>query len=183
MGWNAIDHFLAKWRSSKVVGYIPNGSIVLDFGCGEGQLLFGIKDRISKGIGIDRKVRNIENSKITLINADLEKNIPAENEFFDVVIALAVLEHLNNSLNAASEVHRVLKKGGKFILTLPTPQSKPLLEFLAFRLGVICKEEVADHKYYWDKEGIIRLLKNVGFKEVNHKYFQFGFNQFIIATK
>ncbi len=41
------------------------------------------------------------------------------NEFFDVVIANHILEHIPNDIKAMEEIYRVLKKGGKAILQVP----------------------------------------------------------------
>lgn len=56
-------------------------------------------------------------------STDIERvdilNMPFERESFDVVIANHVLEHVSDDLRAASEVHRVLKRGGHAILQTP----------------------------------------------------------------
>jgi len=183
MSWNRFDDFLAEYRASNVINSIPSDATVLDLGCGDGRLLFEIKDKIDRGIGIDKKIKNYDDGKIKLLNADLERRLPFDDNFFDIVISLAVLEHLEDPLNAAGEIYRVLKKGGMLFLSVPTPKAKPLLEFLAFQLGVISKTDIADHKRYWSKKEIIYLLEKSNFKEIEHKYFQLRFNQFVVAIK
>jgi len=183
MGWNVFDRFLSKYRFSMVMEQIPKDSALLDFGCGEGELLHAMEKRIREGVGVDKKIHGISRGKITLLNSDLEKRLPLEDGRFDLVVSLAVIEHLNSAENAVSEMYRMLRRGGSLLMTPPTPQSKPLLEFLAFKLGIISKEEILDHKHYWSREELLRLLKEAGFREISHKYFQFGFNQFIYATK
>jgi len=55
-------------------------------------------------------------------SVDLNLNpIPYDNNFFDTVIALDVVEHLMNPLKVFLEVNRILKKGGKFIFVVPNP--------------------------------------------------------------
>ena len=47
------------------------------------------------------------------------KNIPMDNESVDAVICRAVLEHINDPFKAVSEMHRILKSGGKCLVSLP----------------------------------------------------------------
>jgi len=46
-------------------------------------------------------------------------DINEKDESFDVVLCTEVLEHLPNPVKALEEFHRLLKKGGKLILTAP----------------------------------------------------------------
>ena len=80
-------------------------------------------------------------------------------------------------------MYRILKPGGKLVLTTPAPCSKPLLEFLAFRLKIISAEEIMDLKHYFSNSEIKDILNNYGFSEVPIKNFQFGFNQLAVGTK
>lgn len=53
------------------------------------------------------------------IRHDLEKPLPIEEEKFDHVLAFNLLEHIYNFSQLSKEVHRVLKKDGTFIITVP----------------------------------------------------------------
>ena len=50
---------------------------------------------------------------------DCEKKIDFENNFFDRVLAIHILEHLPNLPNAINEVARVLKDSGMFQIVIP----------------------------------------------------------------
>ena len=45
--------------------------------------------------------------------------IPAANNSFDYVVSFQVIEHIKRDFDFVREVHRVLKPGGKFIVTTP----------------------------------------------------------------
>ena len=86
---------------------------VLDFGGNEGEL-----NQFVKG-------------NYTIVNYD---HSPMEGKEFDTIVLLAVIEHIE-----VSEVYLIfdkfskhLKKGGKILLTTPTPKSKWILELLAW---------------------------------------------------
>lgn len=50
---------------------------------------------------------------------DIEKTFPLENESFDHIVCLNVLEHIFEFQNVLNESFRVLKKGGKMIIATP----------------------------------------------------------------
>ena len=75
-----------------------------------------------------------------------------------------------------------LKKGGKIILTTPTPQSKWLLESLA-SLHILDKQNIEEHKHYWNMKEIYDLAEMNGLRVEFYEKFQLGFNQFAILVK
>jgi len=181
-----LDKSLQLLRFREAIKYIPKGAIVCDVGCGR-QALFlkKIAGLIKYGFGFDKDVENYKNSKLELKKLQISSFLPLKNEVVDVVTLLAVLEHLENPQEILKESFRILKNGGRLILTTPTPPAKPLLEFLAFKLKIIDQKEIKDHKnYFWPSE-IRKYLVLAGFKEENIsiKPFEFGLNQIVIAKK
>ena len=83
------------------------------------------------------------------------------------------------------ELYRVLRPGGTLLLTTPAPASKPVLEFLAYRLHFIDEGEIRDHKHYFNEDELRALLAKAGFApgQIRYKPFLFGLNQLVIATK
>lgn len=103
-------------------GY-KDGSIIVDLGCGVGDLCQIIPSHLRK-IGIDlslpalRYAKRDSNTHITLINASLYE-LPLLEESADVVICLEVLEHLEDDDRALDEISRILRPGGRLIMSLP----------------------------------------------------------------
>lgn len=181
-----LDKFLRWWRFKKVERLIPRNSIICDIGCGkDAYLLKKIFEKINYGIGFDKNIENSKSSKLELKKLQVFENIPLEKESCDVLTMMAALEHLDYPQEVLKESFRLLKKGGKLIMTTPTPLAKPILEGLAFKLRLINKESIQDHKnYFWPKE-IKKILLMSGFKEENIKnyFFEFHLNTLIIAQK
>lgn len=50
---------------------------------------------------------------------NVENPFPFENEHFDIVIALNLFEHVRNLSQAPAEIARILKPGGRFIVSVP----------------------------------------------------------------
>ena len=137
-----LEGFLSNLRFNKISKYIPKDSKVLDLGCGyNGFFLTKNKNRISGGTGIDVSVNESNlDPKIKLIRHDLNQALPFEENFFDAVVSLANLEHLENPQQNLIEIFRVLRPGGILLLTTPSVYAKPVLEFLSFKLGLINKK-------------------------------------------
>lgn len=99
---------------------------VLDLGCGTGNLLEILKNKAGKDVnffGLDISPKLVEaaqkrNPEAKIVVGDAE-NLPYVDNTFDIVFMTECLEHLLNFKKALSEVNRVLKPGGKFIVTVP----------------------------------------------------------------
>lgn len=94
---------------------------VLDIGCGQGKLLknnpnliFGID--LNKGV-----VENLKKQGLNVVFGDVVE-LPFEVNEFDVISCSHVIEHLTplEAQKMFSEINRVLKPGGRVILTTPT---------------------------------------------------------------
>ena len=181
-----FDKFLRKYRIKMVKPTIEkyNNCRLLDVGCGwEAKLLKSIENYIEYGIGIDFKPPKLKTKKLETIEVILEKELPFENESFDVVTMLAVLEHLSYAENILKEIHRVLKNDGRLIITVPSKIAKPILEFLSYKMHIIDRLEIEDHKKYYNKKDIFEAAEISNFIVEKHKYFQLGCNNFAILKK
>ena len=181
-----LDVFLRKYRINIVKHEIEkyNNCKLLDIGCGwEARLLKSMEQYIDYGVGIDFKPPELKTDKLETIKLTLEKILPFENETFDIVTMLAVLEHLSYPEEILKEINRILKQDGRLILTVPSKISKPILEFMSYKLNIIDRKEIEDHKKYYNKDDLIKLSKNTNFIMEKHKYFQAGCNNYCIFTK
>jgi ubiquinone/menaquinone biosynthesis C-methylase UbiE len=157
---------------------------LLDVGCGwDYRLLKTVEPFIGSGVGIDFKVRDMESTKIKTVRMRLTGQLPFESESFDIVTMLAVLEHLSDPLHMIAETKRVLKKGGRLVLTVPSKIAKPILEFLAYRLHIVSEVEVKDHSQYFNYRDLRELLCYSGLTIEQHRYFQMGMNNYCVAIK
>jgi 2-polyprenyl-3-methyl-5-hydroxy-6-metoxy-1,4-benzoquinol methylase len=101
----------------------------------------------------------------------------------DCVTLIAVLEHLEKPESVLSECNRILKNDGIILITTPAPVSKPILEFLSFKLHIVSPAEIKDHKHYFTRRELSMILEKRGFANVQVKSFEFGLNNFAVGYK
>lgn len=91
---------------------------VLDVGCGQSPYKFLLNSAAEyKGIDIlDADKFDYNNSEITHFNGE---DIPFEDNVFEGVICTEVLEHVQNYQKLVNEMHRVMKKDAKALITVP----------------------------------------------------------------
>lgn len=185
--FNILDKTIARMRLSQVSKHVNKGDTVLDFGCGnQAYLLNHLKDKINLGIGVDYDVDDKQiHENIKLIKGRMADQLPFEKEQFNTIYMLAVLEHipLDEVEKLFKEFNRILKKGGKVVLTTPTPLAKPVLEFMAHQLKIISRAEIDDHKKYYTNKDIGEVAKECGYKIAKYKRFQLGMNSMCILEK
>jgi ubiquinone/menaquinone biosynthesis C-methylase UbiE len=151
-------------------------------------LLKSVEPYIESGVGIDFKAPELQSAKLRTISVTLDDKLPFDDGSFDVVTLMAVLEHLEKPLEILREIRRVLKKaeaadrhGGILVGTVPSKAAKPVLEFLSYKLKIVNEAEIRDHKRYFNKRDLAEIFTEAGFREVRHRYFQFGMNNFFAA--
>jgi len=100
----------------------------LDLGCDDGKLsnILGRKigtENISGVEIVESRIEQAVKNGLEVYNFDLNKKFHLEDNSFDVVHANQVIEHLYDSDNFLSEIHRVLRPGGYAIISTENASS------------------------------------------------------------
>jgi SAM-dependent methyltransferase len=112
----------AAHRRLVATGLRP-GARVLDAPCGAGQLT---KALISAGLDchgadVDDQARNALGDRFQV--ADLDATLPWADGYFDAVVSVEGIEHLENRYGFLREMHRLLRPGGILLITTPNTVS------------------------------------------------------------
>jgi ubiquinone/menaquinone biosynthesis C-methylase UbiE len=180
-----LEPLLRQLRLRRVMPHIPKNSVILDIGCGtNATFLKTISPHLKKGFGVDFKVKEFKFGNIQTKQLRLENHLPFADESFQVVTMLAVLEHIEKEKQILQEIYRVLIPGGKLILTVPSVWSQPVLEFLAYKLKIVSEAEIRDHKRYYNRKLLKKVLVDItNFQDFRHQYFQLWMNNFCTVVK
>jgi ubiquinone/menaquinone biosynthesis C-methylase UbiE len=111
----------------KTLAAVPPGLKLLDAGAGEQQYkkycshLKYVSQDFAEYTGVGDNL-GLQTGKWDTSNLDIISDInsiPVPDSSFDVVLCTEVFEHISEPIRTISEFSRILKPGGKLILTLP----------------------------------------------------------------
>ncbi len=112
-------HVIAYKEAAKIIS-----GTVLEVGSGEGFGITELASRAEHYIAVDKYETFISkelqaNNKITFIQTEVPPLKEIEDNSVDFVVSFQVIEHIKDDEQFLHEIHRVLKPGGKVILTTP----------------------------------------------------------------
>jgi ubiquinone/menaquinone biosynthesis C-methylase UbiE len=155
--------FTEKVREKAIaIANVRPGKLAADIGAGTGFMTEELIEKGLKIIAIDQSEAMLEEMKkkfasINGIDYRIGKaeNLPVLNEFVDYVFANMLLHHVNSPPKVIKEMVRILKPGGKLIIT---DLDKHNFEFL--------REEHYDKWMGFEREDIKEWLKKARLKNV-----------------
>ncbi len=193
-GQNASLTWVDRWGTSasrrrvdrelrRVFG-APRPLVLADLGCGfQARLMQALTPWIERAVCVDVALAPVvkQATRLQAIEKPLEKALPElPAQTFDAVCLISVLEHVSDPDALLKGCRRILKPGGILLLNVPTWRGKTFLEFSAFRLGLSPRQEMDDHKMYYDQRDLWPLLVRAGFlpSALRLSYYKFGLNLF-----
>lgn len=140
---------------------------IFDVGCGMGLT---IADLAHEGevFGMDMEAEAVEYCRenfspeygLTHVKQGyLPNNVPFEGQF-DTVVALDVLEHIEDDVGAMIKIHDILKDGGKFLVTVPA--------LMSMWSG---NDELNHHFRRYEKKELIEKIQKAGFRIIKCSFY------------
>lgn len=187
-GYGLLEGFLARKRAEIADSKIPpkaRSGRILDIGCGT-EPYFLIKTKFKIKYGIDPAVTHRSKSgSLVLKRQDVQTaRLPFQENYFDVVTVLAVVEHMEpRKLKALlKEILRVLRPGGRLVLTTPCTWTHYILVAMA-KLRLVSSYEISEHKAAYNHRQLRGLLSELGFRKVRCGYFELFLNNWAHGDK
>lgn len=95
---------------------------ILDAGCGWGVTLEHLEHSGFTAVGMDisrQALEMLDSPSRLLIEADLTQSLAPPANLFDAVLALDVLEHLDDDHFALTQLHKLVRPGGLVVVSVP----------------------------------------------------------------
>ena len=175
---SGVQKFWHKYKFRKVNQFIESGDRVLDIGCGDGSFLIQSIGDVHNltGIGIDTAGKQIDYANSRIIQLGLSQlsflslengveNLPFEDDSFDVVTSIEMIEHIHPYVVAQklSEMRRVLKPNGRLLLTTPNYRSLwPLIEKIVDTVSPVKYADQHINKY--TPSSFVKSVEAAGFE-------------------
>jgi len=155
-----MEYWSSSYRFSFLLDEIKEGDKFLDIGCSVAVPAKLIREKYKdcEIWGTDISDEAIEINKERYPEDKYFQGYVGHEDFlpdnyFDVVFSGEVLEHLDDPALLLAEAYRVLKSGGKFVLTTPNDE------------GIISSE----HVWFFEEDDIRKLYEEAGFKNLEFK--------------
>ena len=170
--WLWITEFLEG------INYKNENALIYDLGCGNGR---NMNYKNLKFIGIDNCesfIKICKNKNLNVIKSDITNTLLPSNSA-DAIICIAVIHHLvseENRIRALLEIKRLIKPGGKILLSVWSinQPKKTRRNFKSYGNNIVIWNnygETYDRFYYIFKiDELKMLIKKAGLYILNHTY-------------
>lgn len=146
-------------------------SVVLDFGCGDGELVQAYRAAGIQAFGADVRLEQPGPWLRVIAPAGGAYRLPFDDGTFDFVYSNSVLEHVEDLSSALAEVHRVMKPGAASLHLFP-PAGKPIEPHVYVPLGGLL--QVRPWLLLWALMGVRNSFQHgLGFRaaaDSNYRY-------------
>lgn len=146
---------------------------ILDVGCGTGANIemltqFGP----TRGVDVSDDALEFCRRKGLNVQKGLAEKLPFQNESFDIVTALDVVEHLDDDIAGLKEMFRVTKSGGYSLIFVPA---------FMWLWGV--QDDISNHRIRYTKVQIVDRLKAADYEIERATYANWTFFAPILAGR
>ncbi len=142
---------------------LPRDARILDIGVGTGTNLRMLSEegfhRVEGLDSHDEAIRFCAAKGLPPVCKGDACELPHSDAHFDVILSTDIIEHVGDDRRALREMRRVLKPGGRLLVTVP-----------AFRILWGIQDEIAHHKRRYRKADLLKALEQSGF-EVERSYY------------
>lgn len=119
-----------------------NNKNILDIGCHDGTFLSLLKNRENNFFGLEASDWGVEQARKKGIAVqqyffDDKTSLPFKDNFFDLVVAGEIIEHIFDTDFFLEEIHRILKPEGKLLISTPNVASLGRRLLLLFGINPI----------------------------------------------
>lgn len=154
-GWRHRGEERMRFERAAAVARVRPGTSVLDIGARDG----GLRAHLPAGVRYQGMDIAAEFARDDIVIRDIALGIPFPDASYDTVFSIEVLEHVHNPWGAISEIHRVLRPGGVWVVSVPNPYHLKEIIWNLFQIP-----DRQGHIYAWTRQTMTRLAQMNGFR-------------------
>jgi SAM-dependent methyltransferase len=146
------------------------GERVLDLGCGAGRFVAALRDAGAEPVGVELAEAALERARANVPGADLrlveaDGSLPLEYGSVDLVWCSEVLEHVADTEHLLLEARRVLRPGGRLLVTVPF-HGRVKGALIALESFDRHFDPAGQHLRFYTRTSLARTLADAGFEDV-----------------
>jgi ubiquinone/menaquinone biosynthesis C-methylase UbiE len=146
------------------------GERVLDLGCGTGRFVAALREAGADPVGVDLAETALERARRNVPGADLrlvapDGSLPLGHGEVDLVWCSEVLEHVPDTVAFLTEVRRVLRNGGRLLVTVPD-HGRIKRTLIALAHYDAHYDPLGQHVRFYTRRSLTRALHWTGFDDV-----------------
>jgi SAM-dependent methyltransferase len=146
------------------------GERVLDLGCGAGRFVAALRDAGADPVGVELAEAALQRARRNAPGADLRLvapggSLPLGHGEADLVWCSEVLEHVPDTIAFLTEVRRVLRPGGRLLMTVPD-HGRFKRTLLALTHYDAHYDPLGEHVRFYTRRSLTRALQATGFEDV-----------------
>jgi|GEM_PF-2917272 2-polyprenyl-3-methyl-5-hydroxy-6-metoxy-1,4-benzoquinol methylase len=158
-------NFTRPWYQSaiKLISNL-NCQQVIELGSGNGELAKLIKPQVNSLTCTDNSkiyIQKLSTKGLKAIQVDFNQKLPFKSNHYDLAISLEVIEHIVDAEEFLKEINRILKPGGKLIISTPN------IAWYGYRLFCLLgnpPKKEGYHFRFFTYHTFVQKLKMSGFK-------------------
>lgn len=175
---------LSKWFEEYLFGALQKyldvqpRERVLEVGCNRGSVVKRMQDLGAETRGIDINGEAIQDGIVPNLQEMDATDLKFQDAMFDKVYSLHTIEHIPNVEKALSEMERVLKPGGKIVLTYPIEPGYLQGLFCLYHAVVVYKNPLVArqiHVHSLNPRKIRKLIETTDLEYVQTPFFAVPF--------
>jgi len=157
-------------RRAVLLGAVAPGERVLDLGCGGGGIVAALRGAGADPVGVELAEAALERARRNVPGADLrlvgeDGTLPLGHGEVDVVWCSEVLEHVPDTVAFLTEARRVLKRGGRLLVTVPGHGLVRRTAIALLRYDAHY-DPLGQHVRFYTRRSLTTALAATGFEDV-----------------
>jgi SAM-dependent methyltransferase len=157
-------------RRSLLLAEARPGERVLDLGCGAGRFVAALREAGAEPVGVEAAEAALERARNNAPGADLrlvepDGSLPLDHASVDLVWCSEVLEHVGDTAYVLLEVRRVLRPGGRLLVTVPY-HGRVKAAVIALTRFEAHFDPLGQHLRFYTRTSLDATLRQAGFADV-----------------